>query len=111
MGPLHAGGRLWRAVQAHLGGPSDAQLIDELSRALEAGDGSRLPTDLPERLSLFGLATLPPAHLRLVSALATQLDVHVLAPTSSAARWHKAGAQLVAVGGGRGRVQPNLPEH
>ncbi len=87
---------LWRAVQAHLGGPSDAQLIDELARSFEAGDADRLPAALPARVSLFGLASLPPAHLRLLSALATQLDVHVLAPTSSAARWHKADDHLTA---------------
>jgi exodeoxyribonuclease V gamma subunit len=86
---------LWRAVQEHLGGgPTDAQLVDELTRALEAGDASRLPPELPERLSLFGLASLPPAHLRLVTALASHLDVHVLAPTASAARWARAAEAL-----------------
>ena len=87
--------RLWRAVQEHLGGgPTDAQLVDDLASALEGGDASRLAPELPARLCLFGLASLPPTHLRVLGALAARLDVHVLAPASSEARWRRATAQL-----------------
>ncbi len=36
---------------------------------------------------VFGLATLPPLHLDVLTALATHIDVHLLAPTPSPGRW------------------------
>lgn len=40
-------------------------------------------TGLPERICVFGIATLPPLHLSVLAALARRIDVHlfVLAPT------------------------------
>lgn len=85
---------LWRAVQTHLGGPTDADLLALAAEALEAGDAAAA-AGLPRRVALFGLASVPPAHLRLLAALARHLDVHVLAPTSSEARWRQVADQLV----------------
>ena len=92
--------RLWRAVQEHLGGPSDAQLLLQGVAALEAG---AVPDDVPRRVSLFGLASLPGPHLRVLTALARHREVHVLAPVASAARWRGVVEEL------RGRPPLALP--
>ncbi|HEY6531242.1 MAG TPA: exodeoxyribonuclease V subunit gamma, partial [Acidimicrobiales bacterium] len=82
---------LWRAVQAHLGGPTDEQLLRAAVERL-AGEGPD-PT-LPPRVVVFGLASLPTPHLRLLAALATHREVVVLAPTASAGRWREVADQL-----------------
>ncbi len=82
--------RLWRAVQAHIGGPTDAERTRELTEQLR--DGllvDELAGTLPERVCLFGLASLPPPHLQVLSALSLHRDVHVFAPTASQARWER----------------------
>ena len=83
--------RLWRAVQEHLGGPSDAQLLLQGVAALEAGE---VPDDVPRRVSLIGLASLPGPHLRVLTALARHRDVNVLAPVASAERWRRVVEEL-----------------
>lgn len=82
--------RLWRAVQAHLGGPTDAERTRELTEQLRDGLlADELSGSLPERVCLFGLASLPPPHLQVLSALSLHRDVHVFAPTASQARWER----------------------
>jgi exodeoxyribonuclease V gamma subunit len=82
--------RLWRAVQAHLGGPTDAERVHELTEQLRNGvPPEDMDGQLPERVSLFGLASLPPPHLQVLSALSLHREVHVFAPASSAARWER----------------------
>ena len=79
--------RLWRAVQARLGGPTDAQRLAELIERLGGDDLGDLRDRLPQRVSLFGLAGLPQPHLRVLVALSNHLDVHMFAPVASPARW------------------------
>jgi exodeoxyribonuclease V gamma subunit len=80
--------RLWRAAQAHLGGPTDAQRTAELTARLRAATPeAELADVLPPRVFVFGLATLPAPHLDLLAAIASHVDVHVLAPTPSPVRW------------------------
>jgi exodeoxyribonuclease V gamma subunit len=108
---------LWRAVQAHLSPgpanptPTDAQRMVERTDQLRAG--THLAADHPDlrpRVMLFGLASLPSAHLEVLAALSTQLDVHVYAPTASAQRWLSVRDQLtprLALPVGRG--DPRMP--
>jgi len=108
---------LWRAVQAHLSPdpanpvPTDAQRMVERTDQLRAG--THLVGDHPHlrpRVMLFGLASLPSAHLEVIAALSTQLDVHVYAPTASAHRWQHVREQLtprLALPVGRG--DPRMP--
>ena len=87
--------RLWRAVQQHLGGLTDAQRMRQITESLQAGTAADgFGTAIPERVFLFGLASLPPQHLQVIGALSTRVDVHVLAPAASPARWHRARAEL-----------------
>jgi exodeoxyribonuclease V gamma subunit len=82
--------RLWRAVQTHIGGPTDAERTRELTEQLRDGlMVDELASSLPERVCLFGLASLPPPHLQVLSALSLHRDVHVFAPSASQARWER----------------------
>ncbi len=67
---------LFRLVRARIGRPSPAEARPERLAAIS--DGSR-PCDLPERVSLFGLTTLPggPAFLELLDAVAAGREVHL----------------------------------
>lgn len=71
---------LWRRVRARLGRPSPAE---RLPAALAAVRDGTLDPDLPPRLALFGLSTLPTGLLDLLDALAVHRRVHllVLAPS------------------------------
>ncbi len=68
-------------VRDRLGGISDAEEVGRAALDLAAG---RLEPALPSRVSLFGLASLPGPHLRVLAALAHYRDVHVLACPSIA---------------------------
>jgi exodeoxyribonuclease V gamma subunit len=83
---------LWRAVQEHLGGPTDEQLLRAAVDRIAAGD---VPADVPDRVAVFGLASLPSPHLDVLTALARHREVHVLAPASSAERWREVTRQRV----------------
>ncbi len=52
-----------------------AARAQRLLRALQAGKGP-IP-GLPERISVFGVSTLPPLHVELLAALAQRVEVHV----------------------------------
>ena len=75
---------LWRLVHARIGVPSPAERHAERLAEIRAGD---CPSDIPERVSLFGLSTLPGGapFLELLEALGTQRDVHLLAHQPSPA--------------------------
>ena len=87
--------QLWRAVQASLGGPTDEQLVRAAVGRIAAGD---VPAEVPERVAVFGLASLPSPHLDVLTALARHREVHVLAPASSARRWEYVADQRRALG-------------
>ena len=82
---------LWRLVHARIGVPSPAERHAERLAEIRAGG---CPTDVPERVSLFGLSTLPGGgpFLELLEALGTQRDVHLLAHQPSAAMTRAVGA-------------------
>lgn len=75
---------LWRLVHARIGVPSPAERHAERLAVIRAGN---CPVDVPERVSLFGLSTLPGGgpFLELLEALGTQRDVHLLAHQPSPA--------------------------
>ena len=67
---------LWRAVCDHLGRPSPAQVRSDRLEALRSGD---CPDAIPDRMSLFGLTSIPggPPFIDLLDALGTQREVHL----------------------------------
>lgn len=78
--------RLWRDLVHLLGAPSAPTLVESAILDLRAG---RLRPDLGERVMSYGLASLPPPHLDVLAALATQIDVHLFVPVWSAVVWDR----------------------
>ncbi len=66
--------RLWRCLRDHIGTASPPETLPTRIEALRAGD---CPSSVPERVSLFGLTTVPggASFLELLEALGTQCDV------------------------------------
>ena len=77
---------LWRTVQARLGGMSDAQLLRELADRF-ADDGLPDGVDLPGRVSLFSITSIPLPHLEVLTTISRYVDLAVFAPVASSARW------------------------
>jgi exodeoxyribonuclease V gamma subunit len=71
----HWQARLWRKLTGGQLIRHRVRLAQEFVESLR--DGSPGLASLPSRISLFGLTTLPPAHLGLVAAIAQVLDVHL----------------------------------
>jgi exodeoxyribonuclease V gamma subunit len=71
---------LFRSVRERLACASPAERFAGLVQAVRVGD---LNVDLPGRLVLFGLSTLPPDVAPLLDALAHQRDVHALLTSPS----------------------------
>ena len=70
---------LWREIRPGPDAWPESRWLEEVVSGLEHG-----PVDgLPERVSLFGIAGLPPAYLRVLAALASQVEVtlYSLQPT------------------------------
>jgi exodeoxyribonuclease V gamma subunit len=87
--------RLWRALLERLGSPSGAADMAMAANELRL---SRRRPDLPDRVFLVGLASLPAPHLDVLTALAQAVDVHVFAPTPSLAVWRRVHDTARALG-------------
>ena len=75
---------LWRALVNRVDAdPPHVRQAKTLARLHES------PTDLPERLSLFGHTRLPSTEIELLSALAAHHDLHLWLPHPSDNLWHK----------------------
>jgi exodeoxyribonuclease V gamma subunit len=66
--------RLWRELIRDMGGEHRAALLRRAIASLEKG--TSLP-DLPSRVCVFGIPTLPPVYLDLLKALSGHSQVHV----------------------------------
>src|SRR6478735_4585966 len=80
---------LWRAVRDLI--PA-ADPVHRVSEALGALADGRAGADLPPRVSLFGLSRLPALHARVISALATDRDIHLWLPHPSDPLWRAVAA-------------------
>ncbi|ADB51790.1 exodeoxyribonuclease V subunit gamma [Conexibacter woesei] len=87
---------LWRRLRERVGVPGPAELLD-LGRARLVEDPGL--SDLPERISLFGLTSLPARDLQLLRALAERRDVHLFLLMPSPAAWRG-----IADAAGRGPI-------
>jgi len=93
---------LWRLVRARIGVPSPPERLPDLLDELRAG---ALALDLPSRLAIFGVTTLPsgPPFIELIEAAAARRDLHLLlldpspATTSRVRRATLAGPRPLAV--------------
>jgi exodeoxyribonuclease V gamma subunit len=78
--------RLWRALTDRLGSVSGPAAMAEATNRLRLG---RITPDLPPRIFLFGLASIPAPHLRVLLALSTQIDVEMFVPVWSLEVWRR----------------------
>ena len=76
---------LWRALRTKLSRPSFASQLRECLTRLRADDGPL--RCLPERVSVFGLATLPPAQLAVFDALSHRVAVRLYLISPSDHYW------------------------
>ncbi len=77
----HLQARLWRAVVDHLG----VAVATAQQAGIAALASGELEPDVPARLSLFGVSSLPTLHREVIAALGRRRDVHLFAPTVSLA--------------------------
>ena len=66
---------LWRAVRESVAQPHRAELIRRYGALLANDEPLPDGIELPSRIAVFGLSTLPPIHLRFLSALANRVPV------------------------------------
>ncbi|MDB4976232.1 MAG: helicase/exodeoxyribonuclease gamma subunit [Myxococcaceae bacterium] len=88
----HFQAKLFRALLAQKPAAHLAQRMRRFERALASGrlhlaGHTAAEQRLPERISLFGISTLPPAFLGMLTQLSQQLDVHVFLLTPSREYW------------------------
>ena len=96
---------LWDRCRARIGEPSPAERLPDLLADLRSG---RLVPDLPARVALFGLSSLPggPQFLELAEAVASVRDVHFfLLEPSSRVRGRVAARPDTPASGGRLRSE------
>ncbi|MEU4162128.1 exodeoxyribonuclease V subunit gamma [Actinoplanes sp. NPDC026670] len=77
---------LWRRLGERMDGPGPAERLESACRRLRENPAT---SDLPQRLSIFGLTRLPAAHADLLAALGAGRDVHVWLPHPSPALWER----------------------
>jgi exodeoxyribonuclease V gamma subunit len=68
---------LWRSLVSGADAPLHRAKLTGLFRAQLARDPELLRPLLPERITLFGVSTLPPLHLELLDAIAALIPVHL----------------------------------
>ncbi len=77
--------RLWRAMREQATLPHWAALLDTFQDSLKS-EGFRA-TDLPERISLFCVASLSPGYIELLALLAEHIDLHLFILNPSVNYW------------------------
>ena len=68
---------LWRTLVSGVDAPLHRARLTELFRTQLAQDPELLRPLLPERITLFGVTTLPPLHLDLLNAISALIPVHL----------------------------------
>jgi exodeoxyribonuclease V gamma subunit len=77
---------LWRLLRTRIGQPSPAERLVDACRRLRDEPGL---SDLPPRLSLFGLTRLPASYLDVLEAMGAGRDVHLFLLHPSPALWER----------------------
>jgi exodeoxyribonuclease V gamma subunit len=77
--------QLWRALVTRLGREHQSARAERFMAALRSGAFER--EALPERLCLFGIATLPPLYLSVLSVLSEHVETHLFVLSPSREYW------------------------
>ena len=83
--------RLWTLLRALIASPGPAERLERACARLGSDPAC---TELPVRLSLFGLTRLPAGELHVIRALATERDVHLFLLHPSPALWEAIAGQI-----------------
>jgi exodeoxyribonuclease V gamma subunit len=103
---------LWREVRGHLGVPAPPERLGPLLERLQSGE---LLVELPQRICVFGMSSLPggPGFIELAAALAATREVHLFLvepsgllmqrvsarpPSGANAPWYRLRADVDAAG-------------
>lgn len=89
----HWQAELWRRLRRRINVPSPAERLQTAAAALTAQPDL---LDLPPRLALFGLTTLPASHLRIFDAIGKHRDVHLFLLHPSGQLWDAVTAAFPA---------------
>ncbi|MBW2532296.1 MAG: exodeoxyribonuclease V subunit gamma [Deltaproteobacteria bacterium] len=79
---------LWRVIAKRFDRRHVARLEQEIGAAIEGG---ARPEGLPQRLSVFGVTSLPPLFVRVLGTLARFVDTHLFLFSPSAGPWWEIG--------------------
>jgi exodeoxyribonuclease V gamma subunit len=82
---------LWRRLRTRIATPGPAERLEEACTRLE--DDPSL-TELPGRISLFGLTRLPASYLQVLRSLGVHRDVHLFLLHPSPALWERVAEHL-----------------
>ncbi|MGH9136643.1 MAG: exodeoxyribonuclease V subunit gamma [Acidimicrobiales bacterium] len=85
-GPMAWQFELWRAVRSRIGVASRAEQLPDLVAQLRSGE---LQPALPSVVELFGVSSVSPPQLDVLTALAEVRDVHVSVLHPSPVAWHR----------------------
>jgi exodeoxyribonuclease V gamma subunit len=85
--------RLWTLLRALIASPGPAERLERACARLGSDPAC---SELPVRLSLFGLTRLPAGELHVIRALATERDVHLFLLHPSPALWEAIAGQIGA---------------
>jgi exodeoxyribonuclease V gamma subunit len=83
---------LWRRVNERLGGSTDVERVRELVDTIRI-EGPPSGVRIPDRISVFGITSIPQPHLEVLAALAPHRDVAIFSPVISPDRWHHVRAR------------------
>lgn len=72
---------LWRELVARHGSWHRAAMLTNFADIVRSGE--ELPCQLPERISIFGIPSLPPSQMQCFALLAERIDVHLFHLTPS----------------------------
>ncbi|MEM6532238.1 MAG: exodeoxyribonuclease V subunit gamma [Myxococcota bacterium] len=102
--PIRWQRQLWHDMLDALGPVHFAARLEQTLNLLRQGPLA----GTPERLSIFGVTSMPPAYLELFSSLAAHSPVHLLALTPSREYWGDMRRQLGLFGAGGRDAEPRL---
>jgi exodeoxyribonuclease V gamma subunit len=83
---------LWQQINRHFGHCHRGELWAQTIAAIDAATPEMLAEQLPQRISIFGLNTIPPLLLRMLKGLAQHIDIHLYLLTPTRDYWGDSGS-------------------
>ncbi|MCW8825909.1 MAG: exodeoxyribonuclease V subunit gamma, partial [Gammaproteobacteria bacterium] len=84
---------LWRRINQQFGDCHRGEIWQRAIDTIEKATELELREKLPQRISIFGLNTIPPLLLNLLKALSRQVDIHLYLLTPTQEYWGEGGSR------------------